>query len=898
MSLAKGQRFGPYEIEGIAGAGGMGEVYKARDTRLDRTVAIKVLPSHAALSTEARSRFEREAKIISSLNHPSICVLHDVGYEGGINYIVMEFLEGETLQERLKKGKIETSESLRIGAQIAAALDAAHRKGLVHRDLKPGNIVLTKEGAKLLDFGLAKVHAEAVTGMTEESHTTPVTGAGAIVGTLQYMSPEQLEGNEADARSDIFAFGATMYEMVTGERAFAGESRASIIGSIMKEEPRAISELQPTSPPALDRLIKKCLKKNPDDRWQSAKDLKDELEWIASAGSQAGIPRPVASRRRIQLRISWIMAAAFAVIAMVFASSYFFREKKEDYPVRFTLDAPENVDRIDWPLISPDGRLLAFLSFDSLGNSQIWIRPLNGLKAYPLSGTENAYRPFWSPDSKYLAYFDRRSEVRVLKKIPAAGGQPQVICKSEGADGCWGKKDIILFDDFGNDGQLIGRVSASGGESKAATVLDTANGESNHGWPCFLPDGEHFVFTSWNDSPESNFLLKVGNINDKASRVIGETESRAVYCDPGYIIYMKSGFLVAQPFNKGSLELEGEPIPISDSISFARNSDHGINASASSNGVMAMQTGTRGDNIRHLVWVDRAGTVLDTVGEPAEYCDIQLSPDNAYIASTILELPDAHLKIWIDDLRQDKTWKLTYGDGDFYFPTWSSDNRVITYANFDFSNPRSQGGILTQSDVKSGWVVQLHSSDTGVAAFPYWRKEAGELLFFDCPWAQNRENALMSIDIDDTSRVQRLLSDEGAVYTFSPDGRYFVTAVDSDTDHGLYIRDVEYPNRKYRIPVYGAAVRWSPLGDEIFFCKGYDFMTVQVNTVNGLILGSPKKLFTRRRLYNSLDPLSAWGYDVSNDARKFLFVTPGNQTGTRKNEIEVTLNWYKELKNK
>ncbi|MCK4373320.1 MAG: serine/threonine protein kinase, partial [candidate division Zixibacteria bacterium] len=298
MTLEKGQRLGPYEIEKPLGAGGMGEVYKARDTRLDRVVAIKVIPSRSAMNADMRARFEREAKTISSLNHPNICTLHDVGHQDGVDYLVMEFLEGETLEDRLKRGRLDTTEALDIGSQIARALDTAHRKSLVHRDLKPSNIFLTKERAKLLDFGLAKLQAEAITGMNDETRTTPVTGAGTIVGTLQYMSPEQLEGREADVRSDIFAFGATMYEMVTGRRAFTGDSKASLIGSIMRDEPRAISELQPTSPPALDRLIIKCMQKDSDRRWQTAGDLRDELEWIASAGSQAGLPAPVSSRRR------------------------------------------------------------------------------------------------------------------------------------------------------------------------------------------------------------------------------------------------------------------------------------------------------------------------------------------------------------------------------------------------------------------------------------------------------------------------------------------------------------------------------------------------------------------------------------------------------------------------
>ena len=413
MSLTPGQRLGPYEIESPAGAGGMGEVYRAKDTRLDRTVAIKVLPARTAQNADLRARFEREARAISSLNHPNICILHDVGHEGGMDYLVMEYLEGETLGERIQQGPIELEEALNIAAQIADALDKAHRQGLVHRDLKPGNVVLTKTGAKLLDFGLAKLQISGgvVEGISGVTQTTPLTGAGTIIGTIQYMSPEQLEGGEADVRSDIFAFGALLYEMLSGSRAFAGKSQASLIASILKEKPRSLSEVMPMSPPTLDRLVRKCLEKDPEDRWQSARDLSDELRWISQSGSQAGIPAPIASRRKLRFRLAWAVATAAIIVAIGYAYIWHTRPEPKEEVVRFAIEPGDVFESISWPQISPDGRYISFKGTDTSSQDRIWIRPMNSNDAFPLNGTEGALRPFWSPDSRYLAYTTNLSQV-------------------------------------------------------------------------------------------------------------------------------------------------------------------------------------------------------------------------------------------------------------------------------------------------------------------------------------------------------------------------------------------------------------------------------------------------------------------------------------------------------
>ena len=402
MTLTAGSRLGPYEILSAIGAGGMGEVYKARDTRLERTVAVKVLPEHLTSNEDLRQRFEREAKTISQISHPHICALYDVGREGDRDYLVMEYLEGETLATRLDKGALPAEQLLRYGIEIADALDKAHRMGIVHRDLKPGNVMLTKTGVKLLDFGLAKFQAgardSAVSGAsvlaTQAQSSQPLTERGTVLGTFQYMAPEQLEGGEADSRSDIFAFGALLYEMATGRKAFTGKSQASLAGSILRDDPTS-----PMIPPAVNRIVKTCLAKDPEDRFQTAHDVKLQLQWIAEGGSQAGVPAPVAARRKSRERLAWGVALAALVAAAALGFGFVRRAPAKPRVMRFEIGAPEGVIAIDAPRISPDGRYLAFNAVDSEGKSRIWVRSFNALAAQPLNGTEGTSRPFWSPDS-------------------------------------------------------------------------------------------------------------------------------------------------------------------------------------------------------------------------------------------------------------------------------------------------------------------------------------------------------------------------------------------------------------------------------------------------------------------------------------------------------------------
>ncbi|HYT32814.1 MAG TPA: protein kinase, partial [Thermoanaerobaculia bacterium] len=497
MSLSAGTKLGPYEILSAIGAGGMGEVYKARDTRLDRTVAIKVLPSHLSSSPEVRQRFEREAKTISALSHPHVCALYDVGNQDGVEYLVMEYLEGETLAGRLANGPLPLERTLRHGIEIADALDCAHRQGIVHRDLKPGNVMLTKSGVKLLDFGLAKAIApsSALPLTSLPTQASPVTQEGTILGTFQYMAPEQLEGKDVDGRTDIFAFGATLYEMATGRKAFSGATQASLISAILRDDPQPISRIQTMSPPALDRVVKTCLAKDPEDRWQSAADIKRELGWVAE-GPPVGVPGTAATAWRNRERVAWAVSGILllALLGSLAALLRVARSQPAAAPVtRFSILPPgkstftaPGESASSQPALSPDGRALAFVAYAG-GRHLIWIRPLGSLTAQALDGTEYGSYPFWSPDGQSLGFFAHGK----LKRIAVSGGPPQTLCDaSAGRGAAWSRDGVIVFTP--TQAEALYRIPAGGGAVTPATTLDTSRGELSHRWPSFLPDGRRF----------------------------------------------------------------------------------------------------------------------------------------------------------------------------------------------------------------------------------------------------------------------------------------------------------------------------------------------------------------------------------------------------------------------
>jgi serine/threonine protein kinase len=658
----------------------MGDVYRARDTRLDRLVALKVLPATLAANEQRRARFEREAKAISSLNHPNICTLFDVGrapLDGSfVHYLVLELIEGESLSKRLAKGPLPTPLLLSCAIQIASALDAAHRRSTVHRDLKPANVMLTKSGAKLLDFGLARLvedeeDAESVSAAPPREET--FTEAGTILGTFRYMAPEQLEGQKADARTDIFALGALLYEMATGRKAFEGTTRASLVAAILSTQPPPISAVRPTSPPALDHVVRRCLEKDPDDRWQSARDVRSEVQWIAESGSQAGVATPV--RRWARGRLAWSalgFAVGAAAVALVVAH---VRRSAPMAVVRFTIPAPNGTTDPGSPRISPDGHSVAFSATSAQGRSQLWLRSLDALEAQPLPGTEGSGSPFWSPDGRYLGFMAGGK----VKKIAVAGGLPQTICDAPtGADGTWSTSGVILFAGKTSE-DPIRRVSALGGVARPEVMPDPEG--IGLSWPEFLPDGRHFLYVAWPRGDQERQLM-LGALDAREARpllkirAIGHTQ----YAAPGYLLYARDQTLMAHPFDPQAMELKGEPIPIAEGVEVAGWSSWlESDFSVSPSGVLVHTASTF--TAAELVWRDRSGKSLGTLGDPGDYSNPALSPDEKSLAVGRVS-PGARTRdLWVLDLVRGTNKRLTFDPADDLNATWSPDGTRIAFTS-------------------------------------------------------------------------------------------------------------------------------------------------------------------------------------------------------------------------
>ena len=591
MPLAAGQKLGPYEIVAPIGAGGMGEVYRARDARLGRDVAVKILPPELAADPERRARFEREARAVAALNHPHICVLHDVGREGDTDYLVMELVEGESLAARLARGPLALSDTIRIGAEIAEALERAHRAGILHRDLKPGNVMLAKSGAKLMDFGLARGTGAALSGSSGSQFATmsrPVTAEGHLVGTFQYMAPEQLEGREADARCDIWALGATLYEMATGERAFEGDSTASLIGAIMRAEPRPLAERAPASPASLERVIRTCLAKDPEQRWQSAGDVGRMLRGLdaTSSGSVAAVAAAAPRRRAPREALAWALAALLPLAA--FAAARFTAPPAGDGgALRVALALPRGAiyhfsgDFAGPPAISADGRRVAFVALDDRFGASLWVRDLDRLDAERVPGTEGGSFPFWSPDGRSLGFWSGTA----LKRVDLDGGAIVTICPSLSMRGAsWSPSGDIVFAPEVQEG--IYRVPATGGKPVRITERDTTF-ETTHRFPQVLPDGRHFLYFSgdhlFRGSAKNG--VWVGSLDGRTKRQLLQSSTNAVYSE-GHLLFLRDSTLFAQAFDSRSLRFSGEPLPLRERVQ-ADLTTWTSNLSASADGRLA-----------------------------------------------------------------------------------------------------------------------------------------------------------------------------------------------------------------------------------------------------------------------------------------------------------------------
>ena len=899
MGLTSGTKLGPYEIQSALGAGGMGEVYRARDTRLERTVAIKILPEHLSSSGELRARFEREAQAISSLNHPYICHLYDIGSQNGIAYLVMEYLEGETLADRLRKGALPLKQSLEFGIQIAGALATAHHRGILHRDLKPGNIMLTAGGAKLLDFGLAKTSptlmgaaGEAISGMTPSTPTMTIadlssppkglTQRGTLVGTFQYMAPEVLQGAEVDARSDIFSLGCVLFEMITGRRAFEGKSQLSVLTGILEKDPEPVSQMQPTSPAALDHVVMMCLEKNPEERFQAAHDVKLQLKWIAAGGSLAGVT-PSSPK---MLRLGWLVAAA-AVLALVLVVAYFTLGTRPTPVVRSSIEAPPGTSFVTMappagPLaISPNGTRLVFTARDDKGKTMLYVRLLNSLTAQVLAGTEDASYPFWSPDSQEVGFFAGGK----LKKIEASGGPPQTLCDATiGRGGAWSKEGVIVFAPGPTDSLL--RVSAAGGATEPATKLDVAQGENSHRWPYFLPDGRHFLYWARSSRGMQEHAAYIGSLGSLDAKLLMKSELMALYV-PDYLLFLRDQTLMAQPFSARQLEITGAPVPIAEHVAINETTNRPI-FSASDNGTLVYQAGSAQGGW-HLLWFTREGKQSGAVADLSSYVDPAISPDGTRLAVGLLN-GQGNSDIWIFDLLRATKTRLTFGPANQRYPVWTPDGKTIFYG----SNGKGAYHIYSKAADGSSPEQVVREGDEAFAFPLSVSSDQHYLVYMRLSPDRKTGTDIWALPLVGERKpfpiVQSAFDDrDGEV---SPDEKWMAY---SNTESGrseVYVTAFPGGGAKWQAsPNGGEFPKWRRDGKELFFLDPADNVTaVDVSPFgNAVRMGTPHVLFHVAGVRMTLGP-----YAVTTNGKKFLI----NSGDVKEESQPFTLvqNWPAELK--
>jgi Tol biopolymer transport system component len=887
MSLAPGTRLGPYAVVAPVGAGGMGEVYRAHDTRLERTVAIKVLPEHLSESAELRQRFEREAKALSQLSHSHICGVYDVGREGETDFLVMEYLEGELVSERLARGALPLEQVLRCGLEIADALDQAHRHGIVHRDLKPANIMLTRSGVKLLDFGLAKTLAPSLattsSGAGETSLPTQanLTQRGTILGTVQYMAPEQLEGKEADARTDIFALGAVLFEMATGRKAFEAPSQASLITAIMSSEPPSLASAQPMSPPLLDRLIRACLAKDPEDRVQTAHDAMLQLRWIAE-GSQASAPRPVLTRRKHRERVAWAVAAAAVAISAWLGYTRARSVPRHSAQVLHTsLLLPEKV-ALNSAALSPDGSRVVFSGIDAAGTIQLWLRPLDSESATRLAGTEGGVLPFWSPDGRFIGFFADKK----LKRVEATGGAALALYDVDGVGGAWAPGGDILFSP--PSGPIL-RLPASGGTPSPVTVLDTARGETAHRYPFFLPDGRHFLYlalyTAGNAKHPANQIW-VGSLDGEAPKPLFSGNFNPQYAD-GYLLFIRGGdqggSLLAQRFDPVRFEASGEPITVAEHVGLYGDFLGLGSYSVSTTGTL-LYDATR--LLTRIEWFDRDGKPVGVFGEPGLYGLPRIAPDGTRIAFDAYDPGTQTTQVWIGDVARGVRTRLTTAPASNSGGVWSPDGTRVAYQ----SDREHQADAIVQPTGGTGGDEAL-TDEEGQKIPMDWSPDGRWLVVVDREPAGERRVGITALPLtaggEPVTVLPRLYELVGGVRS-SPDGRWLAYDTNESGRREVYVSS--FPEGKQRLQISnagGVAPKWSRNGREIVYTSfDGNVLSVAVETHDGLQAGTPRPLFR-------LPEGAGAGWDVSSDGERFLINVPVIKSSSV--PLTLVVNWAERL---
>ena len=886
-----GQTISHYQIIKKLGEGGMGEVFLAKDMRLDRSVAIKVLPAHLSADPERRARFAREAKTIAGLNHANICTLHDVGETDGATFLVLEHLTGETLAQRLEKGPLPLEQVFTIGMEIADALSTAHRQGVIHRDLKPGNVMLTKSGAKLLDFGLAKLKPAGPVGLEATSAPTQdasVTVEGVLLGTLPYMAPEQIEGRDADARTDLWALGCVLFEMVAGRRAFAAKSQASLIGAIMMAEPPSLPVVQPLAPAALDHMVRACLAKDPDERWQSAADVKRELRWIAeqrllaqtSADGQSGMAATVAAvaRKRSLKRVLGLVAAVAVLVTAGVAVTWLATNRPAPVaePVHFTIQLPDNVtlDRggsasSNPGVISPDGRQIAFVA-----NDQLCVRSLGLLEVRGLAGTDGAFLPFWAPDSRRIGYFAKSK----LWQVDASGGTPMSLGDAlQGRGGTWNHDGVIVA---ARDisGPLV-KFTESGSAPTALTTLDKSRGERSHRWPQFLPDGKHFLYLAFG-TPNAIF---VGSLDpDEPRKLLIDNAGAAAFYAEGYLLFSQGNNLAARPFDVERLSLRGTPLRLLENVATDSNiggsSGRGITGfSVSVNGSLTYRSV---NETSVLALVDRASGAMTPIIEPGFYLDPAVSPDGKRVAFARRDSSTGANDVWILELAGSrKPWRFTYEGGTSRAPLWSRDGTAIIFASSQDRKIR----VYRKSAIGLSSRALLFESDARTWGAYSWAPD-GTLLGLQ---SEDLAEDIFALPNSPDSRpvvLMRTPAGEGDP-SVSPDGKWLLYASTKLGQWELFIQS--YPSLSGETPITsdgGVDPIWSRSGKEIFYVNPNSgaLMSIPVDMGTPPRVGIPKVIHPGFLLYSSVH-----SFAVLPEEQRFLI----NVRDERASPITVVLNW-------
>jgi serine/threonine protein kinase len=884
------EKISSYQVVEKIGAGGMGEVFRARDTKLGREVALKILPEVFARDAERLSRFEREARLLASLNHPHIASIYGLEHVESKRFLVLELVDGEDLSKRISKGPIPLEETLSIARQIADALEAAHEQGVVHRDLKPGNVVIDADGnVKVLDFGLAKALDTDTSDVTDLSHSpTLMTGGsdrGVILGTAAYMSPEQARGKRVDKRADVFAFGCVLFEMLTGRRCFPGETVSDTLASILARDP-AWEEIPRDTPASIRRLLRRCLDKDPKKRLRDIGEARIALDAVIAGveeedSTPVETPPPVRPRARW---LPWVAAAGLAVIASATGASYLRKPAADARVVRAFVPPPEdspfelNSLHPGPAAVSPDGTRIVYSARDENGSAVLWIRPLNQTQARPFPGTEGAGYPFWSPDGKSIGFFADGK----LKRVDAAGGPPLALCDAPvGKGGTWNQDDVILFAPSFNG--PIHRVPAAGGESVAVTEVDSKGGQNSHRFPHFLPDGRHYLYfaraavATGGDGTGSAVYL--ASLDGEPARELFRCQSQAIYAS-GHLLFLRESALMARPFDTERLEFTGDAFPIVEHVNFLPAASRGI-FDASRNGVLVYLAGaaTPGGQIE---WVDRTGKTLSTLGDRATYTSPTISPDGKRIAVEVTDPRNATWDIWVYDVSRGVRTRFTFGpsalNGE---PVWSPDGTRLVY--------RSDRGIKANLYVKSfaGSGTDELVLDTDHPKDPVdWSPDGKYILYTE--YTNDTKADVWVLPTGGDAKPFPFLQTEFLEMNphFSPDGKWIAYASDESGRFEVYVAPFPGPGRKWQISSNGGLdPRWRDDGRELFFqSTSNEVMSAELDYNGGtLIVGADTPLF---------DFAGGGEYDVAGDGQKFLIVRDYDKVTT---PLTLVLNWQKEL---